>query len=282
MALSEAGLATLFIKPTTIACVPVLRDNRVYSVQLDNGGWIVVITQFSCLSGKPVLRGSATRLLVAAMLCLAAFITVADEQNVNPDINKRLVDPDYEVWAERFERSGREVFDQREAIVKAANISTGMDVADIGAGTGLFTRLFAPVVGPEGTVYAVDVAKNFIDEVVRQAKDAGMNNVVGIVNSQKNTGLKAASIDLAFICDTYHHFEYPRTMLRSIHNALRRDGSLIIIDFRKIKGISSDWVMMHTRANKEIVIREIEAEGFTLTEERDFLRTNFYLRFARL
>ena len=274
----------LFVKLTTVACGPVLRDNRIYSVLFDNRGWLVVmaITQFTHLSGKPVTRGIATRLLVLVMTLLTAFVAVADEQNVNPDINKRLVDPDYEVWAQRFERSGREVFDQREAIVKVANIQTGMDIADIGAGTGLFTRMFALAVGPEGTVYAVDVAKNFIDEVVRQTKDAGMNNVIGIVNSQKDTSLKAGSIDLAFVCDTYHHFEYPRTMLRSIHDALRRGGSLIVIDFRKMKGISSDWVMTHTRSNKETVIREIESEGFTLTEDRDFLRTNFYLRFARL
>ena len=54
-----------------------------------------------------------------------------------------------------------------------------------------------------------------------------------------------------------------------------------MLDFRKMKGISSEWVMMHARANKETVIREIESEGFTLTEDRDFLRANFYLRFAR-
>jgi len=242
----------------------------------------MVITQFTHLPGKPVMWGIATRLLVLVMMLLTASVTVADEQNVNPDINKRLVDPDYEVWAQRFERSGREVFDQREAIVKAANIQTGMDIADIGAGTGLFTRMFAPAVGPDGTVYAVDIAKNFIDEVLREAKHTGMNNVIGIVNSQKDTNLKAGSIDLAFVCDTYHHFEYPRTMLRSIHDALRRGGSLIVIDFRKMKGVSSAWEMTHTRANKETVIREIESEGFTLTEDRDFLRANFYLRFTRL
>ena len=242
----------------------------------------MVITQFTHLSGKPVMWGMAMRLLVLVMTLLTASVAVADEQNVNSEINKRLIDPDYEVWAQRFERSGREVFDQRETIVRAANIQTGMDIADIGAGTGLFTRMFAPAVGPEGTVYAVDIAKNFIDEVLRQAKHAGMNNVIGIVNTQKDANLEAGSIDLAFVCDTYHHFEYPRTMLRSIHDALRQGGSLIVIDFRKVKGISSDWVMTHTRANKKTVIREIESEGFALTEDQDFLRANFYLRFARL
>ena len=220
--------------------------------------------------------------LLLQMTWLLSSGAIAVEQNVNPDINKPMVDPDYEIWVQRFEHPGREVFSLREIIVKAANIQTGMDIADIGAGTGFYTRLFASAVGPEGKVYAVDIAENFIDEIVSQAEEAGMNNVIGIVNSQKETGLKAGSIDLAFVCDTYHHFEYPRTMLRSIFHALRQGGSLIVIDFRKIKGISSTWVMSHTRANRETVIREIESEGFVLTEDQDFMKTNFYLRFRRL
>ena len=219
---------------------------------------------------------------VLQMLWLLSAVAIAAEQNVNPDINRALIDPDYEIWVQRFERPGREVFDLRETIVKTANIQTGMDIADIGAGTGFYTRLFASAVGPEGKVYAVDIAENFVDEIVSQAGDTGMRNIIGIVNSQKETGLKNSSIDIAFVCDTYHHFEYPRTMLRSINNALRQGGSLIVIDFRKIKGVSSNWVMTHSRANKETVIKEIESEGFVLTEDKDFLKANFYLRFSRL
>ncbi|GMR01569.1 MAG: methyltransferase domain-containing protein [Gammaproteobacteria bacterium] len=230
---------------------------------------------------KPVSMEKAVRPFVFMMTLLAASTAIADELNVNPNINKHLTDPDYEKWVQRFERPGREIFDQKEAIVRAVNIRSGMDVADIGAGTGLLTRLFAPAVGPKGKVYAVDIAENFIDEIISQAEDAGMNNVIGIVNSQKDTGLKAGSIDLAFVCDTYHHFEYPRTMLRSIHHALRQGGSLIVIDFRKIQGVSSKWVMSHTRADKETVIREIESEGFVLTEDQDLLKANFYLRFNK-
>ncbi len=54
-------------------------------------------------------------------------------------------------------------------------------------------------------VYAVDIAENFIDKTVSQAEEAGINNMIGIVNSHRVTGLKAGSIDLVFVCDTYHH-----------------------------------------------------------------------------
>ncbi len=222
------------------------------------------------------------RTLLALLILLLTPYVLGEEQNVRPGINDYyLADPDYQQWVRVFESPGREVYDKRKTIINALDLQPGMAVADIGAGTGLYTRAFSSEVGPEGTVYAVDIAKNFIDEIVRQAQDAGVNNVVGIVNSAKDAGLEPASIDLAFVCDTYHHFEYPRTMLRSIHQALRPGGSLVIIDFRKIKSFSSNWVMSHTRADRKTVISEVESEGFELIEDMNFLRTNFYLRFSR-
>ena len=220
--------------------------------------------------------------VLVALLLLASLQAIAEEQNVNPGINDYyLADPDYERWVNIFESPGREVFDKRKAVVRALNIQPGMDIGDIGAGTGLYTRAFSSEVGPEGTVYAVDIAENFIDGIVRQALAAGVQNVVGVVNTAKSVNLEAESIDLAFVCDTYHHFEYPQSMLQSIHRALRPGGSLVIIDFRKIKGFSSNWVMSHTRADRKTVIREVESQDFELTEDLDILKTNFYLRFIR-
>lgn len=220
--------------------------------------------------------------LVASLLLLSSFHTFAEEQNVNPGINDYyLSDPDYEEWVRIFESPGREVFDKRKTVVRALNIQPGMDIADVGAGTGLYTRAFSHEVGPKGKVYAVDIAANFIDGIIQQSEAAGVQNVIGVVNTAKDVNLGPSSIDIAFVCDTYHHFEYPRSMLQSIHKALRPGGSLVIIDFRKIKGFSSNWVMSHSRTDRETVIREVEAEGFDLIEDRDFLKINFYLRFTR-
>lgn len=225
------------------------------------------------LNLKPILQ---------VFFLLLAGNAFAEEQNVNPGINDHyLADPDYQVWVGMFESPGREVYDKRKEIIGALDIKPGMDIADIGAGTGLYTRAFSHETGPSGKVYAVDIAPNFIDGIMRQAKASGVNNVIGIVNTAKDAGLEPASVDLAFVCDTYHHFEYPRSMLQSMHEALRPGGSLVIIDFRKLKGFSSRWVMSHTRADRETVIQEIESEGFQLVEDRDFLTTNYYLRFVR-
>ena len=206
----------------------------------------------------------------------------AEEQNVRPGINRYYKDPDWQQWVNTFERPGREVYDRRHAIVDAAGVGEGQVVADIGAGTGLFTRLFARRVGPQGRVYAVDISRPFVDNILRSAREQGLDNVQGVVNSDKDAALPPASIDLAFLVDTYHHFEFPISMLSSIHQALKPGGRLIVIDFRRDPRHSSRWVMGHVRAGRDTVVDEITRAGFRLIDDKPLLRTNYYLEFRRL
>jgi len=216
---------------------------------------------------------------------LPGFLSVsqmsyAQESTVRPDINRRFVNPDFDVWASRFERPGREVYDRRRAIVKATGALRGMTVADVGAGTGLFTRLFSAAVESAGKVYAVDISQVFVDNILRISREHGQTNVIGVVNTRRGVALPDRSVDLVFICDTYHHFEYPRDMMLSIRAALKPGGSVVVVDFRKISGISSAWVMGHVRSNEAVVVEEIRSAGFNLVEDNDLLRTNYFLRFV--
>jgi ubiquinone/menaquinone biosynthesis C-methylase UbiE len=156
-----------------------------------------------------------------------------------------------------------------------------MAIADIGAGSGLFTRLFAAEVGKTGRVYAVDIARQFIEGNLRRVREAGHQNVIGIESTQGDTRLAAASIDLAFVCDAYHHFEQPAAMLASIRRALRPGGMLVVVDFERIPGVSPDWILKHVRAGKEEFRAEIEAAGFRFVEEVKLMRESYFLRFSR-
>jgi len=213
---------------------------------------------------------------------LAASISLAEEQSIRPGINSYYENPDWQQWVNTFERRGREVYDKRLAIVEASGVSPGMVVADIGAGTGLFTRLFAERVGAEGRVYAVDISQPFIENILISARNQGFTNVEGVVNKHKDVALPPDSIELAFMVDTYHHFEYPASMLASIHKSLRSGGRLVVIDFRRDPQHSSRWVMGHVRAGKDVVIEEITRAGFRLIDDKALLRTNFYLVFRKL
>ena len=219
-------------------------------------------------------------LLCVALVCLPACL-YAQEQSVNPGINRRYEAPVWQQWVNAFENPGRELYEQRQAIAGAVGLRPGMAVADIGAGTGLFTRLFAPRVAPGGKVYAVDISESFVENILRTCREQGLANVAGIVNTPRDAGLPADSIDLAFLADSYHHFEYPVSMLASIHRALRSDGRLIIIDFRRQPGRSSQWVMQHVRAGRDSVLREIQAAGFQLVADRPLLASNYFLEFRK-
>lgn len=219
---------------------------------------------------------------ISAILCLAcASVLLAQEQSVRPGINESYRNSDFSAWVERFEHEGREIYDKRMQIVEAVGLQTGMRIADVGAGTGLFSKLFSPVVGSSGKVYAEDIAKDFIQNITRLAKESGLTNVVTVLGTDRDTKLPANTMDRVFVCDTYHHFEYPQTMLASIRQSMKPGAQLIVIDFLKEPGLSSDWVMNHVRANKTTVIKEIEAAGFQLAREETFLRTNYFLVFSK-
>ncbi len=172
----------------------------------------------------------AVRILCVLLLVLAGIEQIdAQDKSVNPGINKSFQDPDVEQFIGRFENEGRDAYDHRHEIVKACQLKPGMVVADIGAGTGLFTRMFSPLVGRKGRVYAVDIAEKFLKHIETTAKAEGLTNITGVVCKQDSVNLPPNSIDLAFICDTYHHYEFPqKTMRFSIHRALKPAGKVII------------------------------------------------------
>jgi ubiquinone/menaquinone biosynthesis C-methylase UbiE len=207
------------------------------------------------------------------------------EQSVNPGINDPYLQPDLDVeeWTGRFEVESREIFDARREIVAAVGLGRGEAVADIGTGTGLFVEPFARAVGPSGKVYAIDIVPAFVRHVDERARKAGLGQVEARLGQADSIELPAASIDAAFVCDVYHHFEYPGSSLASIHRALRPGGELIVIDFERTPGVSREWVLGHVRAGKGEFTAEIEAAGFRLVEEVEIDRfeESYFLRFRK-
>lgn len=207
------------------------------------------------------------------------------EDSVKPGINTPYLDPrlDVQAFTERFEGESREVYVAREAIVEAIGLDTGDIVADVGAGTGLFLGYLSRAVGDEGRVVAVDIAEPFIAHLNQRAEDEGLGNVDVRLCGEASVDLPARSVDLMFLCDVYHHFEFPRSTMGSIHFALREGGEVIVVDFERIPGVTRPWVLGHVRAGKDEVIREMESFGFELVELLDVegLEENWVGRFRR-
>jgi len=224
---------------------------------------------------------SAIRIFTV-ILCLVFVIPLrAAERDVNPGINDSFRHPDFSVWVERFEHEGREVYDKREQIVAALHLASGMRVADVGAGTGLFSKLFSPLVGATGKVYAEDISEVFVDNIRRIAREQGLGNIISVLGTDRDAKLPVAGLDMIYVCDTYHHFEYPKTMLASLHKALKPGGQLVVIDFVRDPASSSDWILHHVRADKQTVIAEIRSAGFELSGEETFLTSNYFVVFKK-
>jgi predicted methyltransferase len=206
----------------------------------------------------------------------------AQEQSLKPGINDSFKDPDVERYIKIFEGESREIFAKRHDIVNALNLKPGMDVADVGAGTGFFSMMMSERVAPGGVIHSVDIAENFIKHIETLSKKEGVRNIEGHVCTERSVELPAESVDLVYICDTYHHFEYPYATLASIHKALRPGGEVVIVDFERIQGASSEWTLNHVRCGKGTVSDEVKDSGFDLVDDIDLgMKGQYVLRFRK-
>lgn len=231
-------------------------------------------------------------LLAPVSLLLAASLLIGQEtkkpkgeQSVKPGINERFLDPELQVddWLKRFEVESRETFHERDKVIEACKIKKGMAIADIGAGTGLYTRLFSKATGPEGWVYAVDISGPFLKHIVARAQQEGQQNISAILSPENSAPLPPNSLDMVFVCDTYHHFEFPKGTMKSVVRALKKGGTMVMIDFERIEGKSREWLMGHVRAGKEVFRKEVEDAGLTFVEEVEMagFKENYFLRFRK-
>jgi predicted methyltransferase len=223
-----------------------------------------------------------SRFLASSILFFLPLLpTTAQEKSVRPGINKPFENPDLKEFIQKFEGESREIAAHAKEIVAACKLKPGMSVADVGAGTGLFTRIFAAEVGAKDKVFAVDIAPTFLRHIEKTCQESKLRNVETILCDQRSTKLPKSSVDLVFICDTYHHFEFPQRTLQSIHDALRPGGQVILIDFHRIEGKSSAWIMGHVRAGQETFVREITSAGFKVVGEEKLLKENYFVRLEK-
>ncbi len=209
----------------------------------------------------------------------------ADEaaQSVRPGVNDGYrKEGALELWIDRFERERREVVQFKAQILAELRVETGMRVADIGAGTGLYFAELSEAVGPDGKVYATDIIPAFLDRLRARAAEEGLDNVEVIEATALDPRLPLASVDLVFLCDVYHHIEYPAEYMRAVLRVLEPGAQLVVIDFERIEGVTSKPMLKHIRAPKEAVIEELRGVGFEYLGEAEVgLEENYFLRFRR-
>ncbi|MSN26248.1 MAG: methyltransferase domain-containing protein [Geobacter sp.] len=178
-----------------------------------------------------------------------------------------------------YEDPGRQEWQKPMQVVDLLSVKPGDAVADIGAGTGYFSVLFAKKTGDSGMVYAVDIDRNMVEYVKQRAEREGLSNLRAILAKADDPMLAEDSTDLVFICNTYMFIEDRESYLARLKDAIKKNGRLVIISYNLID--SPEGPPIHTRISKKITVSEVEKAGFVLEKEHFILPYQHFLIFTR-
>lgn len=177
-----------------------------------------------------------------------------------------------------YEGFGRDSWQLSERVIGALGLKPGDHVADLGAGSGYFTFRLADAVGVSGRVYAVDIDSAMLDYLTGQATKRGYRNVEALLAAPGDPRLPEAGIDLIFTSDTYHHLDGRIAYFRNAARYLRPGGRVAIVDFNDRWWFTS--LIGHWSPSDQIR-SEMEAAGYRLEREHDFIERQSFLIFSR-
>ena len=200
---------------------------------------------------------------LAAITCCVAQPRSGQSQTASPQ--RGTSDP-YTGDLSIFEKPDRAEKLQVERVMDVLGITTGVAVADIGAGSGWFSVRAARRVRKSGTVYAVEINRAYIRHIRRRAQKEKLPNIRTIRGKPGDPMLPPRSIDAVLLLKTYHEIAKPVAMLRKIRESMRPGARLGIIDKN---GIGTDHGV-----NADVVINEATEAGFTLIEQHDFVKAD--------
>jgi len=185
---------------------------------------------------------------------------------------------DVAYWSDVFDDPKRDAWQKPRELVAALALAPGVTVADLGAGTGYFSRHLSAAVGPDGSVLAVETEPTLVAHLRDRAQREQTVNVVPVLASFDNPRLPRGGVDLLLIVDTFHHLDHRRAYLPQLARALRPGGRIAIVDWKA--GELPEGPPPDHKLPREQVIAEMQAAGFTLVAEPDVLPFQYFLIFT--
>ena len=188
--------------------------------------------------------------------------TVAFGQTEHPVTGRKIAPVMGMGGADWLERPEREWEESPEQMLDALELKQGQTVADVGAGVGYLTLRIAKRVGPTGKVYGVDVQREMLARLRKNAAKAKLSNVETVLGSENDPKLPAGQIDLILMVDVYHELSQPQLMLQNMKKALSPTGRLVLVEYRKED--PSIPIRLEHKMSAVEVQTEVEAEGYRL------------------
>ncbi|HNP28563.1 MAG TPA: class I SAM-dependent methyltransferase [Nitrospirales bacterium] len=222
-------------------------------------------------STRQFQRFNRPKLICLLLVSLLASLT-ASCAHQPWDINRYIL---------ALERPERDQYQQPEKVIETLNLTSGMVVIDIGAGSGYFTRRLAEAVGDTGQIIAIDVEPKMLNYNKRELEKLGLDNRVRFVLSEsEGPTFSGNNADIVFLCDVYHHLEDQVDYLANTKPALTPDGRVVIIDYYADERSGTLGFSKRHLVPKEQVIKDMEQAGFTLSKEHTFLPRQYFLEFV--
>lgn len=161
-------------------------------------------------------------------------------------------------WLERPEREREE---RPDFLLAALKLKTGDAVADIGAGSGFYSRRLAEMVGEKGVVYAVDIQQEMLDLLTNKMAELRIRNVKPVLGTITDPKLPPRSVDLILMVDVYHEFDHPYEMVQALCAALKPGGRMVFVEFRgedpKVP-VKKAHKMTEAQVRKEMALQPLE------------------------
>jgi predicted methyltransferase len=181
--------------------------------------------------------------------------------------------------ADWLEREGRAETDKPELVIQAMDIQEGMTVAEIGAGTGFFSRRLARATGPSGKVYAEDIQPQMLDLLKKNIAKEGIANVIPVLGTETDPKLPAGGIDRILLVDVYHEFQKPEPMLAAIRASLAPGGTVTLVEYR-LEGETAAHINIRHRMSVEQELAEWSRAGFLLLRQSEALPSQHLFIFS--
>ena len=115
-------------------------------------------------------------------------------------------------------------------MMQLADLTPGMNVADIGAGEGYYTVRLAPLVGKTGRVLAEDIVPQTRDNLAARVQRDNLANVAVRLGKENDPLLPERSFDRIFMIHMYHEIERPSEFLWHLRDALSPKGRIVVVD----------------------------------------------------
>ncbi|HLH00367.1 MAG TPA: methyltransferase domain-containing protein [Bryobacteraceae bacterium] len=186
-------------------------------------------------------------------------------------------------WVNTLEGPQRIAGQKIDEVLADLSLKPGMVVADIGAGSGLFSRRLAKAVAPGGKVYAVDIQQDLLDYIDKRDKEENIRNVQTVLGEFNDPKLPARNVDLAFINDVLHHIQNRAAYLKALGTYIKPTGRIAIIEMNKDDPKTPHRNQPELLVGRDEILQWMSNAGFKLAEEHPdlFPGTKWFLVFAR-